>query len=71
MNNDNIETIPERIGKRIECLGNTTTSTDHLYYKIIKIGPITEKSPVDLRRIAVIQTLVRNHHLTLWRKLSQ
>ena len=32
-----------------------------LHYSIIKIGQNTEKSPGDLRRLAVTQTHVRNH----------
>ena len=41
------------------------TSKDNLDYSIIKIGQNTEKSPGDLRRLAVMQTLVRKHQLML------
>ena len=41
------------------------TSGDHPNYSIIKIGQNTEKSPGDTMRLAVTQTLVRNHRLTL------
>ena len=34
-------------------------------YSIAEIGQNTEKSPGDLRRLAVTKTLVKNHHLTL------
>ena len=44
-------------------LGNK--SGDHPNYSIIKIGQNTEESPGDLRRVAVTQTPVRTHRLTL------
>ena len=47
------------IGKATGRLGNKETSEDHPAYSIIKIGQITEKSPGDLRRLAVTQTPVR------------
>ena len=37
-------------------------------YSITKIGQNTEKSPGDLRRLAVIQYSMKNHQLTLMRK---
>ena len=37
----------------------------HPNYSIIKIGQNTEKSPGNLRRLAITQTVVRNHWLTL------
>ena len=46
-------------------LGNKKTSGDPPNYRIIKIGQNTEESPRDLRRLAVTQTPVRNHWLTL------
>ena len=49
-------------------LGNQRTSRYYPEYRIIKIGQNTEKSPGDLRRLAVTQTRVRNHQLTLMRK---
>ena len=45
--------------------GNKTTSGDHPNYSIVEIGQNTEKSPGDLRRLAVTQTPVKNHQLTL------
>ena len=42
-------------------LGNKTTSGDHLDYTIIEIDQNTDKSPGDLRRLAVAQTPVKNH----------
>ena len=38
---------------------------DDQYYSVIKIDQNTEKSPGDMRRLAVIQTSVKNHQLTL------
>ena len=45
-------------------LGNKT-SGDHPNYSIVEIGQNTKKSPADLRRLAVTQTPVENHQLTL------
>ena len=41
------------------------TCGDHRNYSIIEIEQTTEKSPGDLRRLAVTQNPVRNHQLTL------
>ena len=46
-------------------------SGDHPNYSIVEIGQNTEKSPGDLRKLAVTQTLVRNHRLTSCQKLSR
>ena len=46
-------------------LGNKRTSGDHPNDSIIESGKNTEKSPGDLRRLAVTQTPVRIHRLTL------
>ena len=40
-------------------------SGDHPNYYIIENGQNTEKSPGDLRRLAVAQTPVKNHQLML------
>ena len=50
---------------RVWGLRNKRTSGNHPKYIIIKIGQNTEKSPEDLRRLAVTQTPVRNHQLRL------
>ena len=39
------------------------TSGDHPNYYIIENGPNTEKSPGELRRLAVSQTPVKDHQL--------
>ncbi len=43
----------------------TTTTTIIIMIKITENGQNTEKSPGDLRRLAVTQTPVKNHLLTL------
>ena len=40
-------------------------SEGHPNYSIVEIGQNTEKSPGDMRRLAVIQTPVKDHELTL------
>ena len=50
---------------RTEGLGNKRTIRNHLNYSIIEINQNTEKSPGNLRRFAISQTLLRNHWLTL------
>ena len=40
-------------------------SEDHPNHGIIEIGQNTEKSPGDLRRLAVTQTPGKDHQLTL------
>ena len=43
-----------------------------IYLYIIEIGQNTEKSPGDLRRVAVIQISVKDHQLTLiWKTLKE
>ena len=46
-------------------LGNKRTCGDHPNYNIIENGQITEKCPGDLRRLAVVQTQVKDHQLML------
>ena len=51
-------------------LRNKRTSRDHPKYTIVNISQNTEKSAEDLRRLAVTQTQVKNHHLALvWKTL--
>ena len=47
---------PQRLGKRAGGVRNQWTSQDHPKYSIVKINQNTEKSPGDLRRLAVTQT---------------
>ena len=46
-------------------LGNESMSGDHPNYSIVEISKNTEKRPEDLRRLAVTQTPVKSHQLTL------
>ena len=46
-------------------LGDGKTSENHLNYYIIENSQNTEKSPGELRRLAVTQTPVKNHQLKL------
>ena len=46
-------------------LGSWRTSGDHTNYNIVENGQNTKKSTGDLRRLAVSQTLVKDHQLTL------
>ena len=55
----------QKISRRTGGLGSKRTSGDHPNNSIIKIGQNTEKSPRDLRRLAVTQSPVRNQQLTL------
>ena len=52
-----------RIGKRTGRLEKKSTNRDNPNNRIIKIDQNTGKSPGDLRRLDVTQTLVRNHQL--------
>ena len=53
-------------------LGNKRSSGDHKNYCIIEGGQNIEKSPGDLRRLAVTQTPKKYHQLTLmWKILKE
>ena len=55
----------QRIIKRTGNLRNKRMSGDYPNYNIIKMGQNTEKKPGDVKRLAVTQTPVGNHRLTL------
>ena len=55
----------EIFGTGTEGLGNKRTSVDHPNYSMVEIGQNTKKSPRELRRLAVTESLVENHRLTL------
>ena len=55
----------QRIDKETGGLRNKRTYGYHPNDTIIKIGQNTEKSPGDLRRGGITQTLVKNHQLKL------
>ena len=44
-------------------LGNKSMSRDYPNYSIIEMSQNTEKSPGDLRRLAITKTTVKNHQL--------
>ena len=56
------------ISTRTGGLGNNRRSGDHPNYCITEISQNIEKSPGDLRRLAVTQTPEENYELTLVRK---
>ena len=55
--------LVQRTGTRNGGLGNNYPN-----YNIVEIGQNTEKSPGDLRRLAVTHTPVKNHQITLMSK---
>ena len=57
-------TVTKGLLKELEDL-ERRTSEDHPNDSIIENGQNTKKSPGDLRRLAVTQTPVKNHRLTL------
>ena len=59
---------PQRLGNVTGSLGNNRRSAEHPHYNVIKIVQNTEKSPEDLRRLAVTQTSVKNYQLKVMRK---
>ena len=62
----------KRIIKRTRGLGSWRTSGDHPNESIIDNGQNPEKSPGVLRRLAVTQTPVKDHQLTLmWKTLKE
>ena len=58
----------QRITKGTGGLEGRRTSGDHPNYNIIENSQNTEKSPGDLRRLAITQTPVKYHQLKLIRK---
>ena len=57
--------VLRRLGKGAGRVGNWCTSRDNPYQSIVEIDQNTEKSPEDLRRLAVTQTPVKDKLLTL------
>ena len=62
--------VTKGISIRIGGLGNNGMGGDCPNYSIIEIGQNTEKSPGDLRRLAVTQTPVKDHQL-MWKTLKE
>ena len=65
-------TIIKGLVKGLKDLENNRTSGDNSNYCIIEISQNTEKSPGDLKRLAVTQIPVKDHQLTLmWKILKE
>ena len=61
---------PQRLGKGTWELRNQRTRGDHPDNSIIKFGQDIEKSPGDLKRLAVTQAPLKDHLLTLgWKRV--
>ena len=60
-----LSTVTKRIDTRTGGLGNNRMSGAKPNYCIVETGQNTEKSPGDLRRLAVTTTPVRKYLLTL------
>ena len=64
-------TFPIGLERGLENLKNQRMNRSHPDYSIVEIDQNTEKSPGGLRRLAVTQTPVKGHQLTLvWKKNS-
>ena len=61
--------VTKALIKGLEDLEIREKSGDHPNYCIIEIGQNTEKSPGDLRRVALTQTPVTDHQISLVRKI--
>ena len=67
--NGALGTITKGLVQRLETK-KKKTSEDHPNHSIVEIGQNTEKILGELRRLAVVQTLVRNHQILLvWQTL--
>ena len=66
-----LEAISKGLIKGAGRVGNWKTSRNHLNYSIVKIGQNLEKSLGDQRKLAVTQTRLKDHPLTLMRKNCQ
>ena len=51
---------PQRLGKETGRHGNRSRSRDQPNYSIVEVAQNIEKSPGDLRRLAISQTLLKN-----------
>ena len=63
--NSALGTITEGFIKRLEDLEIRETSEDRPNYSIVEISQNTEKSPGELRRFVITQTLGIYHQITL------
>ena len=56
-----LRTVPKDVQKSTGRVGNLRMIQDYPDYGIVEIDKNTEKSPGDLRRLAVVQSLVKYH----------
>ena len=56
-----LRTFPKGLERGIKTVGNQRKNRDHTDLSIVKIDYNTEKSPGDLRRLAVTQIPVKNN----------
>ena len=61
----NIWNSLQKFWKGKERVENRSTNRDNLHHRIVEIDQNTEKSPGDLKRLGITQTVVKNHQLTL------
>ena len=62
---------PQKFGKKPGGFRNQRKNRDHTDHSIAKIGRNTEKSPGDLKRLAVTQILVKYYQQILVRKICK
>ena len=62
---------PQRLRKRNGGDGNWRTNPDYPGYNIVKNGKNTEKSPGDLKRLAITQIPVKYHQRQLVGRISK
>ena len=67
-----IGTVTKALVQRLEELEKNRMSGDYPNYSIVKIDQNTAKNPGDWRRLAITQTFVKDHQLTLmWKTLQK
>ena len=61
----------QKLGRKTGGILNQMKNQDHTDYRMVNIGQYTEESPRYLKKLAIIQTPVNNHQLTLMGKTRQ
>ena len=68
---DALGTVSQRLGKENGRVKSRRMNRDHPGFSIVEIGQNTEQSPGDLKKLAVTQTPMKGHQLTLvWNNLQ-
>ena len=67
---DALGMVPKSLAKVAGGDRNLRTSRDHPKYNIVEVGKNTEKCPGYLSWLAIIQSPVKDHQLTLREKLA-